>query len=286
MLGPVLNQAHVLRALPRVPKWLVGAGLALATLAGSATLAQAAPATVNVYAAASLTDALNAAVEHYESQHEVDIVPVYASSSTAARQVANGAPADLYFSANEQWMDWLAAQDIKLQARADVLQNRLVLIGTPDHSHSVATFTLGQGESLAARLDEGRRLAVGDPDHVPAGIYAKQALQAMGEWEALEPRLARADNVRAALALVERGEAPLGIVYQTDAQASDKVRQLSVFPSTSHEPITYPVALVNPPASDAALAFRDWLGSDEAMKIFTRFGFTPADTPSPESKSR
>ncbi|GAB2781807.1 molybdate ABC transporter substrate-binding protein [Halomonas shantousis] len=275
MNGPVPQEASTSFS-SHAARWLKGLGFALATLVTLSTTAQAAPAKVNVFAAASLTDALNAAIERYESHHDVDIVPVYASSSTAARQVANGAPADLYFSANEQWMDWLAQQGVELQARADVLQNRLALIAAPDND--VAAFTPGEDDAIAAHLAEGRRLSVGDPDHVPAGIYAKQALQSLGEWDALEPRLARADNVRAALALVERGEAPLGIVYQTDAKASDKVRQLGLFPRDSHAPITYPVALVNPPASDAASDFRDWLGSDEAMDVFVRFGFAPADT--------
>ncbi|GHA97048.1 molybdate ABC transporter substrate-binding protein [Modicisalibacter luteus] len=231
---------------------------------------------VHVYAAASLTDALNAAVARYEETHDVDIVPVYASSSTAARQVANGAPADLYFSANERWMDWLGEQGIVLQERADLLQNRLVLVASP-HSDAIP-FTLGEGVSLAERLGDGQRLSVGDPAHVPAGIYARQALESLDEWPALESRLARADNVRAALALVERGEAPLGIVYRTDAVASDRVRQLGLLPIDSHAPITYPVALIGNAIDDAARDFRDWLASDEAMAVFTGFGFLPADT--------
>ncbi|MBB3139552.1 molybdate ABC transporter substrate-binding protein [Halomonas organivorans] len=248
-------------------------GMLLLGLLGVVPLAQAEP-TVKVFAAASLTDALNAAIERYESSHDVNVVPVYASSSTAARQVANGAPADLYFSANEKWMDWLGEQGIELADRQDLLRNRLALIASP-HS-GLDDVTPGEGQTLAALLEDDQRLSVGDPDHVPAGIYARQALESLGEWEALAPRLARADNVRAALALVERGEAPLGIVYQTDAGASDKVSLLGLFPADSHAPITYPVALVDPPASDAAQAFRDWLGSDASLAVFTDFGFSPA----------
>ncbi|SDL25941.1 molybdate transport system substrate-binding protein [Modicisalibacter muralis] len=246
--------------------------LALALL-GCASLAQAAPS-VNVFAAASLTDAMSAAIDQYEAQHDVDVVPVYLSSSTAARQIANGAPADLYFSANRQWMDWLAEQGIELQARADLLQNRLALVAPM--SSDLQSVTPGEeGVDLSSLLADGLRLSVGNPEHVPAGIYAKQALQSLGEWQALEPRLARANDVRAALALVARGETPLGIVYRTDASASDRVRQLGLFPVASHAPISYPVALVNPPASGAATAFRDWLDSDAAMAIFTSFGFAP-----------
>ncbi|MGP4843040.1 molybdate ABC transporter substrate-binding protein [Marinobacter sp. 1Y8] len=229
---------------------------------------------VRIYAAASLTNALDKAATAYEASHDVDIVAVYASSSTAARQIANGAPADLYFSANEQWMDWLAGQRITLRQRSDLLHNRLVLIA-PKRS-SLQAVTPGNGPDLLSLLKDGERLSVGDPDHVPAGLYAKQALLTLGEWQTLAPRLAPADNVRAALALVERGEVPLGIVYQTDAMASDKVRQLGLFPETSHKPITYPIAIVSPKASDAAFRFRQWLASSEATAIFTRAGFTAA----------
>ncbi|TDX32792.1 molybdate transport system substrate-binding protein [Modicisalibacter xianhensis] len=250
------------------------ARLSLITLAMLALPVHAA-SSVHVYAAASLTDALDAAAARYEQSHDVDIVPVYASSSTAARQVANGAPADLYVSANERWMDWLAEQGIPLQARTDLLLNRLVLIASPQTD--IEPFSPGEGASLAERLEDGQRLSVGDPAHVPAGIYARQALKSLGEWNTLEPRLARADNVRAALALVERGETPLGIVYRTDAMASDKVRQLGQFPSDSHAPITYPAALIGKAPDEAAQAFLNWLKGDEAMAVFNSFGFLPAD---------
>ncbi|WP_227370235.1 molybdate ABC transporter substrate-binding protein [Halomonas sp. M20] len=229
---------------------------------------------VRIFAAASLTDALNKAIARYESQNEVDIVPVYASSSTAARQIASGAAADLFFSASSEWMNWLAGQGIELDERADIVQNRLALIAPSGREH--ASFTPVDGETLSSSLSGRERLSVGDPDHVPAGIYAKQALQSLDEWKTLQPRLARADNVRAALALVERGEVPLGIVYQTDAQASNRVRQLGLFPSDSHDPILYPLALVNPPASGAARDFRQWLHGDEALAIFSEVGFFPA----------
>ncbi|MFG6137881.1 molybdate ABC transporter substrate-binding protein [Halomonas sp. B23F22_10] len=261
----------------RHPLPVLGAGLALA-LGAAVVPAQAEPAAkVHIFAAASLTDALDSAIARFEASHDVDVVPVYASSSTAARQVARGAPADLYFSANEQWMDWLGEQGIELAERADLLQNRLSLIAAADEP---ASFTPGEGMPLGALLDDGERLSVGDPDHVPAGLYARQALESLGEWGALAPRLARADNVRAALALVERGEAPLGIVYRTDALASEKVHELGLFPRDSHPAIRYPVALIDPPADDAAEAFRAWLGGDEARAIFTRFGFDAAGSKS------
>ncbi|MDG5500000.1 molybdate ABC transporter substrate-binding protein [Marinobacter sp. BGYM27] len=229
---------------------------------------------VRIYAAASLTNTLETAATAYEASHDVEIVAIYASSSTAARQIANGAPADLYFSANEQWMDWLAGQQITLRQRSDLLSNRLVLIA-PGKS-PLQPITPGSGTRLLSLMKTGERLSVGDPEHVPAGIYAKQALITLGEWQELAPRLAPADNVRAALALVERGEVPLGIVYRTDAMASDKVQQVGLFPETSHRPITYPIAIVNPKAGDATFRFRRWLASAEARAIFTQAGFTAA----------
>ena len=228
---------------------------------------------IQVFAAASLTDAMNSAIASYESQHDVEVVPVYASSSTLARQIANGAPADLYISASEQWMDWLTDQGTTVDQRIDLLANRLVLIAP--RGSDIAPFTPGDGTSIAARLGAGERLSVGNTDHVPAGIYAKQALESLGEWQALQSRLASGDNVRAAMALVERGETPLGIVYQTDAEASDDVRQVGIFPDASHTPITYPMAVVTPAPSAATEALRQWLAGDAARRIFTRYGFTP-----------
>ncbi|GHB09982.1 molybdate ABC transporter substrate-binding protein [Salinicola rhizosphaerae] len=230
---------------------------------------------VQVYAAASMTDAMNAAIASYEKSHDVDIVPVYASSSTLARQIANGAPADVYISANEKWMDWLEDQDAPVSERADLLKNRLVLIA-PKESQ-IPDFTPGGDTKIVSQLGDDGRLSVGETSHVPAGIYAKQALESIGEWDALQPRLANGDNVRAAMALVERGEAPLGIVYETDAMASQKVHEVGVFPDDSHKPIVYPLAVLNPDPSDSTEAFRRWLDGDDALSIFSKFGFTPVD---------
>ncbi|MGM8848961.1 molybdate ABC transporter substrate-binding protein [Salinicola halophyticus] len=232
-------------------------------------------AQVQVYAAASMTNAMDDAIDAYEADHDVDIVPVYASSSTLARQIASGAPADIYISANEQWMDWLDDQHVTLGERVDLLRNRLVLIA-PAQS-DIADFTPGGDTPIASQLEDGQRLSVGETSHVPAGIYAKEALQSIGEWDALESRLANGDNVRAAMALVERSEAPLGIVYETDAKASDRVKEVGVFPDDSHDPITYPLAVVDPQPSDATQAFRQWLAGDDALSIFSRYGFTPAN---------
>lgn len=251
-------------------------GLLALLLLGTASLAQA--ATLQVSAAASMTDAMDDVIEAYRSEHpDLAIVPVYASSSTLARQIANGAPADLYISANLSWMDWLEAQGVPVQARADLLQNRLALVAPADSE--IDAFQPGEDGGLASLLESNERLSVGDPDHVPAGLYARQAMEALDEWRALEDRLARGGDVRAALALVERGETPAGIVYQTDAEASDGVRILGLFPVETHDPIVYPVALIGAKDNPAAAAFRAWLESDDARDIFATHGFSPADTP-------
>lgn len=226
---------------------------------------------INVQAAASLTDVMNTLIDRYEQQHDVDLVPVYASSSTLARQISQGAPADVYLSANEKWMDWLEEQEEPLQARRDLLNNRLALI-TADGS-GIEDFTPDAEHPLNQYLKDDDRIAVGDPDHVPAGIYARQAFERLGQWQALKPRLARASDVRGALALVERGETPLGVVYATDAMAGEHVRQLGLFPADSHDPITYPAALVGKDPSPQARAFLQWLRSDEAASTFRQYGF-------------
>ncbi|MCM5705407.1 molybdate ABC transporter substrate-binding protein [Larsenimonas salina] len=256
-------------SLPRT----VAAHVALVASIGLSGLAHA-DSTVHVYAAASLTDAMNDLVETYEAAHpSVDIVPVYASSSTVARQIANGAPADIYFSANEQWMDWLGKQGVTLTERRDLLKNHLVVIA--QKGSQIQSFTPDKDHRLDNYLGRNERVAVGDPDHVPAGIYAKQSLTSLDQWQALEPRLARASDVRAAMALVERGEAPLGIVYATDAKASDRVKTLGTFPDGSHPPITYPIAEIGSPDSTTE-AFYQWLQGQDAAQVFADYGFGPA----------
>lgn len=226
---------------------------------------------VQVAAAASLTDALNAAIATYEAQHDVSITPIYASSSTLARQIANGSPAEVFLSANVDWMDWLEAQNINVQQRSDWLHNRLALISAS--AELPEQFLPGDGSPITALLGDRDRLSVGDPDHVPAGMYTHQALDSLGEWAELLPRMARGNDVRAALTLVERGETPVGVVYQTDAFASERVRVLGLFPADTHEPITYPIALIDAEQNAAAVALREWLESEEALGIFAEYGF-------------
>jgi molybdate transport system substrate-binding protein len=222
-----------------------------------------------VFAAASLKDALDAAIVDYPGS--AGIAATYASSSTLARQIEQGAPADLFISANPEWMDYLAERGlIRAGTRADLLGNRLALVAPAASERALA---IAPGFDLAGAL-EGGRLAMGDPDHVPAGIYGKAALESLGVWDAVAPRLARADNVRAALALVARGEAPLGIVYTSDAAADPTVRVVGVFPPESHPPIIYPVAVTAASKHPDAALLVEFLKSPTAAAAFARFGFT------------
>jgi molybdate transport system substrate-binding protein len=195
----------------------------------------------------------------------------YAASSALARQIEAAAPADLFISADLEWMDYLAARRlIQPGSRVNLLGNRLVLIAP---AGSAANFAVDRGMPLARTLGDGR-LAMADPDSVPAGKYGKAALEALGAWNAVAARVARAENVRAALALVARGECPLGIVYATDAAAEPKVRVVGAFPTGTHPPIVYPAALTAASANPAARGFLEFLGSAETKPVFERYGFT------------
>ncbi|KKC99563.1 MULTISPECIES: molybdate ABC transporter substrate-binding protein [Photobacterium] len=227
---------------------------------------------VLVFAASSLTNALSELAESYEDASGDDIVLSFASSSTLARQLAQGAPADLYLSANTKWMDYAAEQQvINSESRKDLLHNRLVLV--THQSESVDSVALDSSWNISKAL-MGSRLAVGDPNHVPAGIYAQEALTSLGLWQQAEPLLARANNVRAALLLVERQEAKFGIVYQTDAQVAKNVKVVAHFPEQSHQPITYPVALTQQTPSKSAQGFYDYLQTSDAAEVFQRYGFS------------
>ena len=228
-------------------------------------------AEITVFGAASLTDALQEIGKRYETRSGDRVRFSFAASSTLARQIEAGANANLFVSADEQWMDYLAERKlIVATSRVDLLGNRLVLIVPAD---SRVTVDVKPGFDLAGLLKDGR-LATGDPAHVPVGKYAQEALTALGVWNVAEPKLARADSVRSALAFVERGEAPLGIVYATDAALTAKVRVAGMFPENSHKPVVYPMALVAGHASTSASAFYDFLRGDDAHAIFRKFGFS------------
>jgi len=222
-----------------------------------------------VLAASSLHEALDEAAGRWAAQGHPRPVISYAASSALARQIAAGANADLFISADEPWMDEVQDKGlIRADSRRSFLTNRLVLVAPAGKTPALA---IAQGFPLAQALGNGR-LALADPEAVPAGKYAKASLTALGVWDAVKGRVAAGENVRAALAMVERGQAPLGIVYETDAKASAKVGVVGVFPPASHPPITYPLALLTT-ASPEAEGFRSFLLSPEATAIFARHGF-------------
>lgn len=230
-------------------------------------------ADVTVFAAASLTDAVTELGKAYEAQSGSKIVASFASSSDLARQIEHGAPADLFISADRQWADYLDQRGLlDTPSRLDLLRNDLVLVAP---AGSAVRLTIAPGFKLAEALGADR-LAVGDPDHVPAGIYARQSLESLGVWTSVEPKLARAESVRAALLFVERHDCPLGIVYRTDAQSDPKVRIVDVFPASSHAPVVYPAALVAGHHSPAAIGFLHFLTTPPAAAIFRRDGFEMA----------
>jgi molybdate transport system substrate-binding protein len=243
---------------------------ALGALLAAPAIAQ--PAPVTIFAAASLTDALRAQGQDWAARGNPAPRLSFAASSALARQIEQGAGADLFLSADEPWMDYLQSRGMIVEAsRASPIGNRLVLIAPSTPAR--APVAPGRGTDLLA-LAQGGRIATGDPAHVPAGRYAEAALRWMGQWDAVAPRLARADNVRSALLLVERGEAPLGIVYATDAAASRGVTVLGSFPAESHPPITYPFALTRRAAGNPqALALHAYLAGPEAASAWHRFGF-------------
>ena len=219
-----------------------------------------------VLAASSLQESLEEVGKAWATEGHVAPVLSFAASSALARQAEQGAPADLFISADEEWMDTLEGQNLlRAGTRGDILTNRLVLV----------TKTGGTVRSLAD-LGDGR-LALADPGAVPAGKYAKAALESLGQWQAVESRVVPAENVRAALALVERGEAALGIVYATDAIASDAVEVLQTFPESSHPPIRYPAAILAGSTHPDATKFLGFLRSDEARRIFEKHGFGIAE---------
>jgi molybdate transport system substrate-binding protein len=227
---------------------------------------------LTLFAAASLADVGGALSEAWSREPgAMAVTSAFAATSTLARQIDAGAPADLFISADTAWMTWLEERGAVLPHAGDLrIGNALVVIaptGDPRIANAIELST------LAAQLAPGERIAVGDPDHVPAGRYARASLQALGLWATLEPRLARADNVRAALALVARGEAPLGIVYATDASISDQVRVVARMPAESHAPIQYPIGIVAGRDRPEVRAFADFLCSDRAAPIWSRYGF-------------
>jgi molybdate transport system substrate-binding protein len=249
----------------------VGFILWLALFGATSFAADADKPSITVFAAASLTNALQELGDGFTKQTSIPVRFSFAASSTLARQIENGAPADVFLSADLEWMDYLQMRNlIRADTRHDVLGNRLVLIAPAD---SKTKLKIEPRFPLAAALGTGR-LATGDPDSVPVGRYAREALTNLEVWKDVGDRLVRADSVRSALAFVDRAEAPLGIVYETDALIDKRVRVVDVFPAGSHKPIVYPIALTSAAKPDAA-RFVAYIRGPAGVVAFKAYGFTP-----------
>jgi molybdate transport system substrate-binding protein len=243
--------------------------------------AQAQPKGLVIFAAASLKNALDDAAAAWAKETGRPAPRIsYAASSTLAKQLEQGAPADLFLSADLDWMDYAAAKNlIRPDSRVTLLGNRIALIAPSD---STAKVTLAPGVDLSAALGQGR-LAMANIDAVPAGRYGKAALENLRGWDKVRDKLAQADNVRAALLLVSRGEAPLGIVYATDAAAEPKVRIVATFPEDSHPPILYPVAVTRDSTHPDAQGFLRYLRGAVARAAFEKQGFSVLNKPADAS---
>jgi molybdate transport system substrate-binding protein len=251
---------------------LLAATTAVLLAAAAPLQAQDKGGEVTVFAAASLQNAFEDVGKLHQQRTGRPVKFSFAASSALARQIEQGAPAAVFASADEQWMDYLAQRNlIVADTRKSLLGNRLVLV-VP--AASTSNVELKPGFDFAALLGKDGRWVTGDPSNVPVGRYAQEALTKLGAWEFAQTRLVRAENVRVALAFVERGEAVAGVVYQTDAAVSQKVRIAAVFPEDSHKPVTYPVAAIARHDSPAARDFLRTLESPEAREIFRKFGFT------------
>jgi molybdate transport system substrate-binding protein len=247
---------------------------ALAMLVLATFPLRAAADEVTVFAAASLTNALDRVAASWSAETGHTAVMSYAGSSALANQIKEGAPADIFISASTEWMDDVeAAGDLRDGTRRDILGNTLVLIA---HGEDAAPVIIDDNLDLAGMLGD-ERLAMALVDAVPAGIYGKAALTALGLWESVAPLVAQSDNVRAALAFVAQNEAPLGIVYATDAAVEDDVTIIGTFPAASHDAIVYPAAVTAQSESPVAQAFLDYLASEPAREIWQEFGFRVLD---------
>lgn len=243
----------------------------LLLLAGPGGAADVDKPAIVVFAAVSLTNVLQDLGDGFTTQSSIPVKFSFAASSVLARQIENGAPADVFFSADVDWMDYLEERGlIKRETRHNVLGNRLVLIAPADSSISLK---IEPHFKLAGALGKGR-LATGDPDSVPAGRYAMAALTKFGVWAEVSDRIIRADSVRSAMMFVDRGEAPLGIVYETDALIDKKVRLVDVFSDDSHPPIVYPIALTKAAKAHAA-RFAAYVRGPAGDIAFKAYGFAP-----------
>lgn len=247
---------------------------ALLTIVGVGSASACEP--VSIFAAASTTDAVSDIASAFKEESGCEVTTVFAGSSTLAKQIEAGASAAIFLSANESWMDELDSKGLTVQnTRSDLLANDLVLVAPQGEP---LDFAFGDGADLAAALD-GCRLALANPDGVPAGIYAKQALTKMGLWDSVQENVVAAEDVRAALAWVARGEARAGIVYRTDARISPDVVIAAAVPSETHDPVNYPVSLVAGHENETAKEFLAYLKGPAGARVFAEYGFTPLEAP-------
>jgi molybdate transport system substrate-binding protein len=236
-------------------------------VAVGATTAHTEDKTITLFAAASLKNALDDVDTAFTKQSGIKVVVSYGASSALAKQIEQGAPADVFASADLQWMDYGVQK--KVDTRVNLLGNKLVLIAAKDAK--IDHFTIGPDFDLATLAGDGR-VATGDVREVPVGLYAKAALERLGAWAAVEPKMAMAGNVRLALSMVARGETPLGIVYETDAKIEPAVKVIGVFPDNTDDPIIYPVALT-PNAKSDAVQYLSFLRTQTAKSVFEKYGF-------------
>ena len=241
----------------------------LITIASLLAFAAHAEQKVTVFAAASLTNAMTDIASEYEKEQTLKIQTSFASSSTLAKQIENGAPADIFMSADTKWMNYLQEKNLlKSESKVNLLGNQLVLIAPKGRAFKV---DMDKRFNIAGAFSG--RVCTGELDSVPVGIYDKQSLKSLHWWDALKMRIVGTQDVRAALVFVERGECDAGIVYATDAKVSSKVDSVATFPDQSHDSIVYPLALVKG-ASPQASGFYEYLKSEKAKVIFTKYGFT------------
>jgi molybdate transport system substrate-binding protein len=225
-----------------------------------------------VFAASSLTDALNDVAARYKAATGKTVTISYGASSTLAQQIEQGAPADIFFSADTMWMDDVQMKhDLKDATRVSLLGNQLVLVAP---AASTAKITIAKGMDLLGLLGKDGKLAMANVASVPAGLYGKASLDSLGLWASVQGRVVQADNVRAALAFVTSGEAPLGIVYTTDANAEPEVKVVGVFPDDSHPAIIYPLAMTASSTNPDAKAFFDFMKTDMARQAYLKQGFS------------
>ncbi len=249
---------------------LLGAAVVAGAVFLSPLAASAADA-VTVFAAASLKDVLGEIASDWKAETGREVTLSFAGSSALAKQIGEGAPADLFISADLKWMDYVEKAGLVAEgSRVNLLGNRIVLIAPSD---STVSLSIGKDFPLASTLGDGH-LAMANTDAVPAGVYGKAALENLGVWESVKDRVAQAENVRAALLLVSRAEAPLGIVYETDAKADPKVKVVDRFPEDTHPAIVYPAAALKAADNADAAAFLSYLQSPKAYDRFTAAGFT------------